>query len=309
MKQIEGQGAPAPVTPGGGGYVPGQKTQADLQSDIDKQRQLAKEKEAAIKNIYAPKGGAATKEGVKSLADYAKEFRDVIGEDPMQKALMDRMAKMDTAAAKQAEQAPWMALAQAGFSMASGKSPYALQNIAAGAMEGVKSYGDAKDKAAQLEEKRFSLMADIAKAKRAEQIAIASKGADSRDAQLARDQAERLQDKKMAAEMQIHLLDNTFDLRGKEIAAAAKDLPTATERATKIKPLILEHPDYKPRMKALIDKLGDKASEPGSKNYNLYLEGKKAIEDSIYNEIISKPGLGTTGATYNYVPGKGIMPL
>jgi hypothetical protein len=308
MKQIEGQGVPPAQTPGGGGYVPGQKTPADIQSDLDKQRQLAKDKENAIKNIYAPKGGTA-KESIKSLADYAKEFRDVVGEDPMQKSLMQRMERMDAAATKQAEQAPWMALAQAGFSMAGGKSPYALQNIASGALEGVKSYGDAKDKMAALEDKRFALMADMAKSQRAEQLAIASKGADSRDAQLAREQQDRLADKKMANDMQIHLLDNMYNLREKEVAAAAKDQPDATARATKIWPLVPEQQEYKDKMKSLINTLGDEAPTPGTRNHNKYLEGRKAIENEVYTNLIRKPGMGTTGATYNYVPGKGIMPL
>jgi hypothetical protein len=43
-------------------------------------------------------------------------------------------------------QAGWMALAKAGLGMAAGKSPYALQNIATGAMQGVEQYGiDTKD--------------------------------------------------------------------------------------------------------------------------------------------------------------------
>jgi hypothetical protein len=308
MKQIEGQGVPPVETPGGGGYVPGQKTQADIQADLDKQRQLAKDKEKAIKDIYAPKGGTA-KESAKSLADYAKEFRDVVGEDPMQAKLAARMEKMDAASAKQAEQAPWMALAQAGFGMAAGKSPFALQNIAVGALEGVKSYGDAKDKMAALEDKRFALMADMAKSQRAEQLAIASKGADSRDAQLARDQQERLNDKKMANDMQMRLLDNIYDLRGKEITAAQKDQPDATARATKIWPLVPEQPEYKEKMKALLETLGPEASTPGTRNHNKFLEGRQAIQNEVYTNIIRKPGMGTTGATYNYVPGKGIMPL
>jgi hypothetical protein len=310
MKQIESQGVPPAQTPGGGGYVPGQKTQADVQSDIDRQRQLAKDKENAIKNIYAPKGGAAgAREGVKSLSDYAKEFRDVVGTDPMQAKLAERMEKMDARSQRMEDRAPGMAMLEAGLNIASGTSPFALVNIGKGALAGVKSYSDAQDKMAALEEKRFTLVNDMAKAQRAEQLAIASKGVDSRDAQLARDSQERINDKKMANDMQMRLLDNIYDLRGKEITAAQKDQPNATERATKIKPLVLEHPDYKPRLKALVDKLGPNASEPGSRNYNQFLEGKKAIEDSIYNQIISKPGMGTTGATYNYVPGKGIMPL
>ena len=43
-------------------------------------------------------------------------------------------------------QAGWMALTKAGLGMAAGKSPFALQNIATGAMQGVEQYGvDLKD--------------------------------------------------------------------------------------------------------------------------------------------------------------------
>jgi hypothetical protein len=311
MNTINESMRPAENYPTGGGpdsptSVAALKQSAD-KAAMDKQRDLAKEKEKAIRDIYAPKGG--TREGVKSLSDYAKEFRDVVGEDPMQAKLAARMEKMDAASAKQAEQAPWMALAQAGFGIAAGKSPYALQNIAAGAMEGVKSYGDAQDKMAALEDKRFALMNDMAKAQRAEQLAIASKGADSRDAQLARDQQERLNDKKMANDMQMRLLDNIYDLRGKEITAAQKDQPDATARATKIWPLVPEQPEYKEKMKALLETLGPEASTPGTRNHNKFLEGRQAIQNEVYTNIIRKPGMGTTGATYNYVPGKGIMPL
>ena len=288
-----------------------QKAEA-AKAAMDKQRDLAKEKENAIKNIYAPKGGA--KESVKSLADYAKEFRDVVGEDPMKAKLMERLEKMDSRAAKMEDQAPYLALAQAGFEMASsrpeyGKGQSALADIARGATAGVKSYSDARDKMATLEEKRFGLMADMAKAQRAEQLAIASKGADSRDAQLARDQQERLARDKMANDMQIHLLDNMYSLKEKEITAAAKDLPDATARATKIWPLVPEQPEYKEKMKALLDKLGDEAVKPGTRNHNKFVEGRQAIENEVYNNLIRRPGMGTTGATYNYVPGKGIMPL
>ena len=312
MNEIAQSMKPAENYPTGGGpdsptSIAALKQSAD-KAAMDKQRDLAKEKEKAIKDIYAPKGGGA-KESVKSLADYAKEFRDVVGTDPMQAKLMERMEKMDASAAEQARQAPWMALAQAGFGMAAGKSPFALQNIAAGALEGVKSYGDARDKMNALEEKRFTLVNDMAKAQRAEQLAIASKGVDSRDAALAREQQERINDKKMANDMQMRLLDNIYDLRGKEIAAAAKDQPDATQRATKIWPLVPEQPEYKEKMKALLERLGPEAATPNTKNHNLYLEGRRAIENEVYTNLIRRPGMGTTGATYNYVPGKGIMPL
>jgi hypothetical protein len=146
MNTINESMRPAENYPTGGGpdsptSVAALKQSAD-KAAMDKQRDLAKEKEKAIRDIYAPKGG--TREGVKSLSDYAKEFRDVVGEDPMQAKLAARMEKMDAASAKQAEQAPWMALAQAGFGMAAGKSPFALQNIAEGATMGLEDYNKAK---------------------------------------------------------------------------------------------------------------------------------------------------------------------
>jgi hypothetical protein len=311
MNAINESMRPAENYPTGGGpdsptSIAALKQSAD-KAAMDKQRDLAKEKEKAIKDIYAPKGG--TRESVKSLSDYAKEFRDVVGTDPMQAKLAERMEKMDARSQRMEDRAPGMAMLEAGLNIASGTSPFALVNIGKGALAGVKSYSDAQDKMAALEEKRFTLVNDMAKAQRAEQLAIASKGVDSRDAQLARDTQERINDKKMANDMQMRLLDNIYDLRGKEITAAQKDQPNATERATKIWPLVPEQPEYKEKMKALLETLGPEAATPGTRNHNKFLEGRQAIQNEVFNNITKKPGMGTTGATYNYVPGKGIMPL
>ena len=121
-------------------------------------------------------------EKVGDLASYADEFKKYIGTDPNRAALEERLSKMDTKAAEEERVAPWMALAQAGFGMAAGKSPYALTNIGEGALAGVKSYGEAKDKLDQLEEKRFGLSNDLAKSQRAETIAEAEYGAKSKEA-------------------------------------------------------------------------------------------------------------------------------
>jgi hypothetical protein len=200
-----------------------------------------------------------------------------------------------------------MALAQAGFGIAAGKSPYALQNIAAGAMEGVKSYGDAQDKMAALEDKRFALMNDMAKAQRAEQLAIASKGADSRDAQLARDQQERLNDKKMAADMQIELLRNTYDLQKAQLTTAAKDLPNAVERATKIDPLVTEDKEYKEGLKALEGTYGDKGVIPGSPNYDKYQADVDKLYRKVYAKKVRNPLTASSFASgiTGYTPGQG----
>ena len=121
-------------------------------------------------------------EKVGDLGSYADEFKKYIGTDPNRAKLEERLTKMDTKAAEEERMAPWMALAQAGFGMAAGKSPYALSNIGEGSLAGIKSYGEAKDKLEKLEEKRFDLAHDLAKAQRAETIAEAEYGAKSKEA-------------------------------------------------------------------------------------------------------------------------------
>jgi len=311
MNEINQSMKSAENYPTGGGATK-ESIAAMQQADAAK---AAKEKadadKAAKDKLYKDEasriGAGGAKEKIRSLSDYAKEFRDVVGEDPMQARLMERMEKMDAAAAKQAEQAPWMALAQAGFGMAAGKSPYALQNIAVGAMEGVKSYGDARDKMASLEEKRFGLMADMAKAQRAEQLAIASKGADSRDAQLAREQQYKIHQEDQALKLKLSVIENTFDLQKTQIATAAKDLPNAVDRATKIDPLVMDDKDYKEGLKALEGKYGDKGVIPGSPNHDKYQADVDALYRKIYAKKVRNPlAASSFGAgALSYTPGKG----
>jgi hypothetical protein len=309
MNTINESMRPAENYPTGGGpdsptSVAALKQSAD-KAAMDKQRDLAKEKEKAIRDIYAPKGG--TRESVKSLSDYAKEFRDVVGEDPMQAKLAARMEKMDARSQRMEDRAPGMAMLEAGLNIASGTSPFALVNIGKGALAGVKSYGDAQDKMAALEEKRFTLVNDMAKAQRAEQLAIASKGVDSRDAQLARDSQEKIADKKMANDMQMRLLDNIYDLRGKEITAAQKDLPNAVERATKIDPLVTEDKEYKEGLKALEGTYGDKGVIPGSPNYDKYQADVDKLYRKVYAKKVRNPLTASSFASgiTGYTPGQG----
>ena len=61
-----------------------------------------------------------------------------------------------------AEADPWLALAQAGFGMAAGRSPHALENIGAGAEQGVKSYVQQKQQADQRNLQAQELQARLA---------------------------------------------------------------------------------------------------------------------------------------------------
>lgn len=139
----------------------------------------------------------------RGIGDYAKELQDYLGTDPTRAESLARISKIEEEAARQKDIAPWMALAEAGFGMAAGSSPFALQNIGMGALRGVKAYGESnKDYQAQLE-KANMLRNEVAKAERAEKVAIGKFGAESKEAQRERDFRERLQNEKIAVEYDI----------------------------------------------------------------------------------------------------------
>jgi hypothetical protein len=294
-----------------GGYVSTESpAKSDAQLLAEQNEKALKDKEKALKDMMKQNSGGA-REKVRSLADYTNEFKNLVGTDPMQAKLAERLEKMDSRAAKMEEQAPWMALAQAGFEMASsrpeyGKGQSAFADIARGATAGIKSYSDAKDKMATLEEKRFGLVADMAKAQRAEQLAIASKGIDSREAALAREQQDRIHQQDQALKLQLSILDNTYELQKTAMTTAAKDLPNAVDRATKIDPLVIDDKDYKEGLKALEDKYGDKGVIPGSPNYGKYQADVEKLYRQVYTKKIRNPlAASSSSADLNYVPGKG----
>jgi hypothetical protein len=119
-------------------------------------------------------------------------YKEFMGGDADKQGLKDKLDKMEARAQRQEEMAPWMALTEAGFKTMAGTSPFALTNLGAGAEAGLKSYGAAQDKLATLEEKRYALMNEAAKADRAEQQAAIKFGEDSYQHKAAMDQKERL---------------------------------------------------------------------------------------------------------------------
>jgi hypothetical protein len=119
-------------------------------------------------------------------------YKEFMGGDEDKTALKDKLSAMEKRAARQEEIAPYMALAEAGFKTMQGTSPYALANLGAGAEAGLKSYGGAQDKMAALEEKRYALMNDAAKADRAERQAAVTFGENSYQHKAAMDQKDRI---------------------------------------------------------------------------------------------------------------------
>jgi hypothetical protein len=122
----------------------------------------------------------------KSLKELSDEYMGILGEDKGAKKLSDRLAKMDEKAVKQEQQAPWLALAKAGFEMANTRAEYGkaaetpFASLARGAGAGIKDYAESKEALNKLEEKRFVLENELSKQARAEQVAALKYGQDSK---------------------------------------------------------------------------------------------------------------------------------
>ena len=126
--------------------------------------------------------GVYAQENIKTIKDYAQELQDYLGPDKNVALQRERLAKLEGRATRMEEQAPWLALAEAGFGAMSGTSPYALTNFGTGAQMGLKSYAASQDKFNALEEKRLNLLMNIDQAERKEKLAVAEFGAKSKEA-------------------------------------------------------------------------------------------------------------------------------
>jgi hypothetical protein len=108
---------------------PAPETKKDIKKD---------DKKGADKGITALKTNVPQAE--KDIAaETAARYHKMVGEDP---DAVDRKARMEALGLSNAEakrKAPWMALANAGFGMMAGPSQYAMQNIGAGAQQGLAS--------------------------------------------------------------------------------------------------------------------------------------------------------------------------
>ena len=142
----------------------------------------------------------------KSDEDIAKErmdmYRNLLGEDEGLTAIESRLGKIEERAQNREDQALNDALIRGGLGMAAGQSQNFLENLAAGATAGIDSYDKSLDDMRDSEKEIFAIEVELNKAKRAEQVAIASKGIDSIEARTAAKEATALQTQKDNALMQ-----------------------------------------------------------------------------------------------------------
>jgi hypothetical protein len=155
----------------------------------------------------------AAQQTAESDEDYLRRrmalFKEAMGPNEDRTKLQEKIDKMEKRAARQEELAPYMALTEAGFKTMAGTSPFALANLGAGAQAGLQSYGAAQDKMAALEEKRYALINEAAKADRAEKQAIVKFGFDSEEAKANRDQKERLTQEELKVRREANEINRT----------------------------------------------------------------------------------------------------
>jgi hypothetical protein len=143
-------------------------------------------KEAGIESLLEDADGLAEKKMAR--------YKQMVGEDPERARLEELTRKYESGAGEQERIAPWMALAKAGFTMAGGKSPFAVQNLSEGAVAGLADYAQAKDKLDKLTEKQIDIRSKMQQARRAEDIAGATYGLNSEAAVEARNAQVKLKD-------------------------------------------------------------------------------------------------------------------
>ncbi len=188
---------------------------------------------AADTDITKPAAGPAPtprEAGIESLLEDADglaekkmaRYKQMVGEDPERARLEELTRKYETGASEQERMAPWMALAKAGFSMAGGKSPFAIQNLAEGAQAGLADYVQAKDKLDKLTEKQIDIRTKMQQARRAEDIAGATYGLNSEAAVEARNAQVKLKDIEEKNANLRNAVSNSTQLKAAQIAAAKK---------------------------------------------------------------------------------------
>jgi hypothetical protein len=143
-------------------------------------------REAGIESLLEDTDGLAEKKMAR--------YKQMVGEDPERARLEELTRKYESGAGEQERIAPWMALAKAGFTMAGGKSPFAVQNLSEGAVAGLADYAQAKDKLDKLTEKQIDIRSKMQQARRAEDIAGATYGLNSEAAVEARNAQVKLKD-------------------------------------------------------------------------------------------------------------------
>lgn len=157
------------------------------------------------------------------------KYMGLIGEDPYAAKAAERISKMEQANELYKQQFPWMALAEAGFGMAAGSSPFALQNIAEGGKQGITALARGRKDVQEQEEKIFNAEAKVAEAKRAVQLSAAKFGLESEQTARAARRLENAEERKNKLLVETKNKEFEFDAKKFSIEEARKQRELTAE--------------------------------------------------------------------------------
>jgi hypothetical protein len=146
----------------------------------------------------------------------------MMGVNPERAKLEALTKKYETGAGEQERMAPWMALAKAGFTMAGGKSPFAIQNLSEGAVAGLTDYAQAKDRLDKLNEKQIDIRSKLLQVDEARKSAAATYGLNSEAAIKTRNAQKELKQMEEENANLRNAASNATQLKAAQIAAAKK---------------------------------------------------------------------------------------
>ena len=196
---------------------------------------------------------------------------------------------MEARAKRMEDMAPGMAMLEAGLGIAAGTSPFALTNIGQGAMAGVRSYGEAQNRLAQLEEKRFALDNELARQQRAEQMAAITFGDRSRQHTQEINKSIMLAKEKDRLTREMTLAEIAGRTDAATIRARVGEAPKAKDIA-EARAGYQNSEAQKAVKKALLKQLGDNADKPSSPRHKEYLDGLKLAEEQYLANYFSPIG-------------------
>jgi hypothetical protein len=171
-------------------------------------------KEAGIESLLEKTEGVAESE--------MDRYDRMMGTNPERAKLEALTKKYETGAGEQERMAPWMALAKAGFTMAGGKSPFAIQNLSEGAVAGLADYAQAKDRLDKLNEKQIDIRSKLLQVDEAKKSAAATYGLNSEAAIKARNAQKQLKQYEEENANLRNAASNATQLKAAQIAAAKK---------------------------------------------------------------------------------------
>jgi len=225
----------------------------------------------------------------KTLQELSDEYKAVLGADPTLPGRQEKLAKMEARAKRMEDMAPGMAMLEAGLGIAAGTSPFALTNIGQGAMAGVRSYGEAQNRLAQLEEKRFALDNELARQQRAEQMAAITFGDRSRQHTQEINKSIMLAKEKDRLTREMTLAEIAGRTDAATIRARVGEAPKAKDIA-EARAGYQNSEAQKAVKKALLKQLGDNADKPSSPRHKEYLDGLKLAEEQYLANYFSPIG-------------------